>query len=168
MAHSAIGSCSRNLRGMLCALYAVAEFARYLNALYLVTSAGWDLPSPRLWQAWTRHSAGWTDHGSHISIYLLCRFTDSAQNPQFLGNIWSIMETERNTVMEGGKEGTNQTMWYVRCLHGSYPDHEQFLLHVAEPFCRGRQLCSYSETSQRFMEPKGSLTCSQEPHPTSL
>jgi hypothetical protein len=27
----------------------------------------------------------------------------------------------------------------------------------AEPLSRGRQLCSYSRTSQYFMEPKGSL-----------
>jgi hypothetical protein len=31
------------------------------------------------------------------------------------------------------------------------------------PFLRRRQLCSYSRTSQHFMEPEGSLSCSQEP-----
>jgi sulfatase maturation enzyme AslB (radical SAM superfamily) len=36
-------------------------------------------------------------------------------------------------------------------------------IHGAEPFSRSRQLCSYSRTSQHFMEPKGSLPCSQEP-----
>jgi hypothetical protein len=35
--------------------------------------------------------------------------------------------------------------------------------HGAEPFLRSRQLCSYSGTSQHFMEPEGSLPCSQEP-----
>jgi hypothetical protein len=35
--------------------------------------------------------------------------------------------------------------------------------HGTEPVLRGRQLCSYSGTSQHFMEPKGSLPCSQKP-----
>jgi hypothetical protein len=35
--------------------------------------------------------------------------------------------------------------------------------HGAEPFPRSCQLCSHSRTSQHFMEPEGSLTCSQEP-----
>jgi hypothetical protein len=33
----------------------------------------------------------------------------------------------------------------------------------AEPFLRSRQFYSYSRTSQHFMEPEGSLPCSQEP-----
>jgi hypothetical protein len=37
------------------------------------------------------------------------------------------------------------------------------LTHGAEPFLRSRQLCSYSRTSQHFMEPEGSSSCSQEP-----
>jgi hypothetical protein len=37
------------------------------------------------------------------------------------------------------------------------------LTYGAEPFLRRRQLCSHSRTSQRFMEPKGSSPCSQEP-----
>jgi hypothetical protein len=36
-------------------------------------------------------------------------------------------------------------------------------LSGAEPFFRNHQLCSYSGTSQHFMEPGGSLPCSQEP-----
>jgi hypothetical protein len=36
-------------------------------------------------------------------------------------------------------------------------------LHGAEPFLRSRQLRSYSRISQHFMEPEGSLSCSQEP-----
>jgi hypothetical protein len=36
------------------------------------------------------------------------------------------------------------------------------LTHGAEPFLRSCQLCSYS-SSQHFMEPEGSLPCSQEP-----
>ena len=37
------------------------------------------------------------------------------------------------------------------------------LTHGAEPFWRNRQFCSYSRISQHFMEPEGSLPCSQEP-----
>jgi hypothetical protein len=37
------------------------------------------------------------------------------------------------------------------------------LTHGAEPFLRSCQLYSYSRTSQRFMEPEGSLPRSQEP-----
>jgi hypothetical protein len=37
------------------------------------------------------------------------------------------------------------------------------LTHRAEPFLRSCQLCNYSRTSQHFMEPEGSLPCSQEP-----
>jgi hypothetical protein len=36
------------------------------------------------------------------------------------------------------------------------------LTHGAEPFLRSYRLCSYSRTSQRFMEPLGSLPRSQE------
>jgi hypothetical protein len=39
----------------------------------------------------------------------------------------------------------------------------QSLTHGAEPFLRSCQLCSYSKTCQHFMEPEGSLSCSQEP-----
>jgi hypothetical protein len=37
------------------------------------------------------------------------------------------------------------------------------LTYGAEPFLRSCQLCSHSRTSQHFMEPEGSLPCSQEP-----
>jgi hypothetical protein len=36
-------------------------------------------------------------------------------------------------------------------------------LHGAGSFSRIRQLRSYSRISQHFMEPEGSLSCSQEP-----
>jgi hypothetical protein len=39
------------------------------------------------------------------------------------------------------------------------------LTYGAGPFLRRRQLCSYSRISQHFMEPEGSLPCSQEPSP---
>jgi hypothetical protein len=35
--------------------------------------------------------------------------------------------------------------------------------HGGEPFLRSRQLCRHSRTSQKFIEPEGSLPCSQEP-----
>jgi hypothetical protein len=37
------------------------------------------------------------------------------------------------------------------------------LTYGAEPFLRSCKLCSHSRTSQHFMEPAGSLPCSQEP-----
>jgi hypothetical protein len=37
------------------------------------------------------------------------------------------------------------------------------LIHGAEPFLSRRQLCSHSKISQHFMEPEGSIPCSQEP-----
>jgi hypothetical protein len=37
------------------------------------------------------------------------------------------------------------------------------LTHGAEPILRSRQLCSHSRISQHFMEPDGSILCSQEP-----
>jgi hypothetical protein len=37
------------------------------------------------------------------------------------------------------------------------------LTYGAEPFFRSHQLCSHSRTSQHFVEPEGSSSCSQEP-----
>jgi hypothetical protein len=37
------------------------------------------------------------------------------------------------------------------------------LTHGAETFLGSSQMCSYSRASQYFMEPEGSLSCSQEP-----
>jgi hypothetical protein len=48
---------------------------------------------------------------------------------------------------------------------GNYPRSAiTNVLHGTEPFSRDHQLCSYSRTSQHFMEPEGSLPCSQEPY----
>jgi hypothetical protein len=41
--------------------------------------------------------------------------------------------------------------------------YTNYLFHGAEPFLKSRQLCSYSRTSQHFMDCEGLLTCSQEP-----
>jgi hypothetical protein len=38
-----------------------------------------------------------------------------------------------------------------------------WLTYGPELFLRSRQLCSYSRTSQHFMEPEGSFPCSHEP-----
>jgi hypothetical protein len=42
-------------------------------------------------------------------------------------------------------------------------DSMYLLTYEAESFLRSWQLCSHSRTSQHFMEPDGSLLCSQEP-----
>jgi hypothetical protein len=47
---------------------------------------------------------------------------------------------------------------YSRCPSGS-PALPYKLTYRAEPFSRSRHLCSYSRTSQHFMEPEGSLLC---------
>jgi hypothetical protein len=44
----------------------------------------------------------------------------------------------------------------------SYLETVISLTRGAEPFLRSRQLCSYSRTSQHFMEPEASLPCSKE------
>jgi hypothetical protein len=43
----------------------------------------------------------------------------------------------------------------------SYPCKHRVCTHWAEPFLRSCQLCSYSRTSQHFMDPGSSLPCSQ-------
>jgi hypothetical protein len=50
---------------------------------------------------------------------------------------------------------TTRNKWLLYITHT--------LTHGAEPFLGSFQLCSYSRTSQHFIEPGGSLPCSQEP-----
>jgi hypothetical protein len=52
---------------------------------------------------------------------------------------------------------------YFRHSYGGGKFKSTHQLHGAEAFLRSRQLCSYSRSSQNFMEPEGSLPCSQEP-----
>jgi hypothetical protein len=52
------------------------------------------------------------------------------------------------------------TKGHLQVLQTTYT---YWLIHGAEPFLRRRQLCSHSRTSQHFMEPEGSVPCSQEP-----
>jgi hypothetical protein len=60
----------------------------------------------------------------------------------------------------------------VACSYGCSSLHVIFIkiniqnttfIRGAEPFLRSRQLRSYPRTSQHFMEPEGSLPCSQDP-----
>jgi hypothetical protein len=60
-----------------------------------------------------------------------------------------------NPGRRGGKLATN------RLSYGAVLS--KTLTYGAQPFLRSCQLCSYSKNSQRFMEPKGSSPCSQEP-----
>jgi hypothetical protein len=54
------------------------------------------------------------------------------------------------------------TQYILPCTSLTHsPTHS--LTHGAEHFLRSRQFCSYSRTSQHFMESEGSLPCSQEP-----
>jgi hypothetical protein len=56
---------------------------------------------------------------------------------------------------------------FLLCIHNAqYYDICNGLTdlpHAAVPFLRSCLLCSYSRTSQHFMEPEWSLPCSQEP-----
>jgi hypothetical protein len=63
--------------------------------------------------------------------------------------VWKTLENQ-------GKYNVAISTWisFSRLTHST---------HGAEPFLRSRQLCSYSRISQHFMEPEGSLPCSQEP-----
>jgi hypothetical protein len=45
----------------------------------------------------------------------------------------------------------------------SYLQIFRLFTHGAEPCLRSHQLCSHSRTFQHFMEPEGSVPCSQEP-----
>jgi hypothetical protein len=60
---------------------------------------------------------------------------------------------------------TSLSTFYLLSVRYKYfhPCYSLSLTHGAKPFLRSRQLCSYSRTSQHFMEPEGSLPCSQEP-----
>jgi hypothetical protein len=50
------------------------------------------------------------------------------------------------------------------CTEGIINAEVTYLLtYGAEPFLRSCQLCSPSRTPQHFMEPEGSISCSQEP-----
>jgi hypothetical protein len=51
----------------------------------------------------------------------------------------------------------------VHLLFPSSPNWLTNYLPGTEPFLRSCQLLSYSRVSQHFMEPEGSLPCSQEP-----
>jgi hypothetical protein len=53
---------------------------------------------------------------------------------------------------------TIKAVSFIRALFFLYS-----LTHGAKPFLRSCQLCSYSRTSQHFMEAEGSIPCSQVP-----
>jgi hypothetical protein len=53
---------------------------------------------------------------------------------------------------------------FLQNVGNDLPDYMAYLLtHGAQPFLRSCQLCSHSKSSQRFMEPEGSLPPSQVP-----
>jgi hypothetical protein len=54
-----------------------------------------------------------------------------------------------------GKTGMEVAGWKTMA-------YTYLLSYGDEPFLRSRQLCSYSRTSQHFIEPEGSIPCSQE------
>jgi hypothetical protein len=65
--------------------------------------------------------------------------------------------------MAGFEHVSATLVMYVKMLWSEKENtHIQILTYGAEPFLRRSQICSYSRISQNFMEPKGSLPCSQE------
>jgi hypothetical protein len=65
-------------------------------------------------------------------------------------------------------QNRNRKPFQLRHIHGittqqTTEAHMYLLTYGAEPSLRSRKLCSHSRTSQHFMEPEGSLPCSQEP-----
>jgi hypothetical protein len=66
---------------------------------------------------------------------------------------WQFLR--RKTITKCNEGHCNNTTNRVRMSYS--------LTHGAEPFWMNHQFCSYSRTSQHFMEPEGSLPCSQEP-----
>jgi hypothetical protein len=51
----------------------------------------------------------------------------------------------------------------IMCSFTNHMSCNSLAQYGVEPFLRSCQLFSYSRNSQQFMEPKGSLPCSQEP-----
>jgi hypothetical protein len=81
-----------------------------------------------------------------VIVITICRLKmKSDQTPETLCTETIVHQTMENI----------QHYWYNELTHS--------LTHGAGPFLRSCQLCSYSRTSQHFMEPIGLLPCSQEP-----
>jgi hypothetical protein len=75
--------------------------------------------------------------------------------------LYSFQKGLQTTLTENFIQGSNfRSSWLCR-LNSIYRVMS-LITRGAEPFLRSRQLCSYSRTSQHFMEPEGSLPCSQE------
>jgi hypothetical protein len=94
---------------------------------------------------------------------LSCDAGRSSFNSQVACHRGSI---QRKEMRKSGSEliiitGKSLTCSFAR-KHGRTRTEES-LTRGAEPFLRSCQLCSYSRTFQHFMEPEGSLPCSQEP-----
>jgi hypothetical protein len=66
---------------------------------------------------------------------------------------WFLGQELDPTPTEYEAEVLPSWMWCSVCCCNS-------LIHGAAPFLRSRQLCSYSRTSQHFMEPEGSWSLS--------
>jgi hypothetical protein len=82
-------------------------------------------------------------------------FLDSALDLGY----WSASSPCRSTLGKGPAVPIRQEAWWPpRIGLNTY-----LLTYGAESFLRSRQSCSHSRTSQHFMEPEGSISCSQEP-----
>jgi hypothetical protein len=68
-----------------------------------------------------------------------------------------------NNVADARKNPATINLRSWQYISQKYATFTYILTYGAEPLLRSRQLCSPSITSQNFMEPEGSIPCSQEP-----
>jgi hypothetical protein len=101
-------------------------------------------------------------HWIEMQHWKNCWMQVSLCSPSCTKSPWTELHGEKptSTFLSYGPTGI-YPMSFFNFLSMHYRYYS--LTHGAEPFLRSRQLCSHSTTSQHFMEPEGSLLCSQEP-----
>jgi hypothetical protein len=91
-----------------------------------------------------------------------CSHSHSENNIHHFGRFYLYRTSELCSESAGVRSSGSPT--YLRTFGNFSPRKYPYsLTHGAEPFLRSCQLRSHSRTSQRFMEPEGSLPRSQEP-----
>jgi hypothetical protein len=116
-----------------------------------------------------RRKQGGIDMG-FITFYILGHSAVySVENQQKFRRSISPPSSARNQHEAGSKKNSKMKPTFYFKSSVDFPTKRPFifnglsLTHGAEPFLRSCQLCSYSRTSEHFVEPKGALPCSQEP-----
>jgi hypothetical protein len=104
--------------------------------------------------------------GFYLKTFLYCFFVNYVQyvtdglssSPTFVSTTYHKI---LNIYLPSSLHPHPPTAHKIKASNVSNVTHS--LILGAEPFVRSCQLCSYSRTSQHFMEPASSLLCSQEP-----